>query len=123
MCIRERYSAVMLAYFRGASIILFGSVYYRQLPYDLLGLFASRIFPLLLLAALIGGGLGIANEKKLGFRLALSAAIYSVVATLWIGVRYDIDLLGFLLRLMFDVVLLVLLLHPQSKEYRRIWFA
>ena len=40
----------MLAYFRGASIILFGSVYYRQLPYDLLGLFASRIFPLLLLA-------------------------------------------------------------------------
>ena len=46
----------MLAYFRGASIILFGSVYYRQLPYDLLGLFASRIFPLLLLAALVGGG-------------------------------------------------------------------
>jgi len=117
------YSAVMLAYFRGASIVLFGSVYYRQLPYDLLGLFASRIFPLLLLVALIGGGLGIANEKKIGFRLALSAAIYSVVATLWIGVRYDIDLLGFLLRLMFDIVLLVLLLHPQSKEYRRIWFA
>ena len=52
----------MLAYFRGASIVLFGSVYYRQLAYDLLGLFASRVFPLLLLVALIGGGLGIANE-------------------------------------------------------------
>ena len=64
----------MLAYFRGASIVLFGSVYYRQLAYDLLGLFASRVFPLLLLVALIGGGLGIANEKKLGFRFALSAA-------------------------------------------------
>ena len=49
----------MLAYFRGASIVLFGSVYYRQLAYDLLGLFASRVFPLLLLVALIGGGLGI----------------------------------------------------------------
>ena len=49
------YSAVMLAYFRGASIVLFGSVYYRQLAYDLLGLFASRVFPLLLLVALIGG--------------------------------------------------------------------
>ena len=35
----------MLAYFRGASIVLFGSVYYRQLAYDLLGLFASRVFP------------------------------------------------------------------------------
>jgi len=119
------YSAVMLAYFRGVSIVLFGSIYYRQLPYDILGSFASRIFPLLLLIALVGGGLGIANEKKFGFRLALSAAIYSVVATLWLGIRYaaDIELLGFLLRLMFDIVLLVLLLHPQSKEYRRIWFA
>jgi len=117
------YSAVMLAYFRGVSIVLFGSIYYRALPYDLLGSFASRIFPLLLLVALVGGGLGIANEKKYGFRLALSAAIYSVVATLWIGTRYPVELLGFLLRLMFDIVLLVLLLHPQSKEYRRIWFS
>ena len=113
----------MLAYFRGVSIVLFGSVYYRALPYDILGSFASRIFPLLLLVALGGGGLGIANEKKYGFRLALSAAIYSVVATLWIGTQYSVELLGFLLRLMFDIVLLVLLLHPQSKEYRRIWFA
>ena len=112
----------MLAYFRGVSIVLFGSVYYRALPYDLFGSFASRIFPLLLLIALVGGGLGIANEKKYGFRLALSAAIYSVVATLWIGTQYPIELLGSLLRLMFDIVLLVLLLHPQSKEYRRIWF-
>ena len=117
------YSAVMLAYFRGVSIVLFGSVYYRALPYDILGSFASRIFPLLLLVALVGGGLGIANEKKYGFRLALSAAIYSVVATLWIGSLYSVELLGFHLRLMFDIVLLVLLLHPQSKEYRRIWFA
>ena len=117
------YSAVMLAYFRGVSIVLFGSVYYRALPYDILGSFASRIFPLLLLVALVGGGLGIANEKKYGFRLALSAAIYSVVATLWIGTQYSVELLGFLLRLMFDIVLLVLLLHPQSKEYRRIWFS
>ena len=113
----------MLAYFRGVSIVLFGSVYYRALPYDILGSFAGRIFPLLLLVALVGGGLGIANEKKYGFRLALSAAIYSVVATLWIGTQYSVELLGFLLRLMFDIVLLVLLLHPQSKEYRRIWFA
>ena len=117
------YSAVMLAYFRGVSIVLFGSVYYRARSYDILGSFASRIFPLLLLVALVGGGLGIANEKKYGFRLALSAAIYSVVATLWIGTQYSVELLGFLLRLMFDIVLLVLLLHPQSKEYRRIWFA
>ncbi|MDE0874807.1 MAG: hypothetical protein OSA88_13185 [Acidimicrobiales bacterium] len=116
------HSAVMLAYFRAISIVLFGNVYYRQLAYDILGLFASRIFPLVLLVALVGGGLGIANEKKWGFRLAVSAALYSVVATLWIGIRYNFEL-GFLLRLMFDLVLVVLLLHPQSKEYRRIWFS
>ena len=112
----------MLAYFRAISIVLFGSVYYRQLAYDVLGLFASRIFPLVLLVALVGGGLGIANEKKWGFRLAVSAALYSVIATLWIGIRYNFEL-GFLLRLMFDLVLVVLLLHPQGKEYRRIWFS
>ena len=113
----------MLSYFRAVSIVLFGSVYYRQLPYDILGPFASRIFPLLLLVALVGGGLGIANEKKWGFRLAVSGAFYCVVATLWIRIRHDPELLGFLLRLMFDLVLVVLLLHPQSKEYRRIWFS
>ena len=116
------HSAVILAYFRAFSIVFLGSVYYRRLPYDILGALAARIFPLLLLVALVGGGLGIANEKKWGFRLAVSAALYSVVATLWIGIRYDVELLGFLLRLMFDLVLVVLLLHPQSKEYRRIWF-
>ncbi len=113
----------MLAYFRALSIVLFGSVYYRQLAYDVLGLFASRILPVVMLIALVGGGLGIANEKKWGFRLAAAAALYSVVATLWIGIRYDAELLGFLLRLMFDLVLVVLLLHPQSNGYRRIWFS
>lgn len=113
----------MLAYFRAISIVLFGSVYYRQLAYDVLGLFASRILPVVMLIALVGGGLGIANEKKWGFRLAAVAALYSVIATLWIGIRYDTELLGFLLRLMFDLVLVVLLLHPQSNGYRRIWFS
>ncbi|HIF65435.1 MAG TPA: hypothetical protein EYG17_00015 [Acidimicrobiia bacterium] len=117
------HSAVILAYFRGFSIVFLGSVYYRQLAYDILGRFAMRISPLVLLVVLVGGGLGIANEKKWGFRLAVSAAFYCVVATLWIGIRYDFELLGFLLRLMFDLVLVVLLLHPQSKEYRRIWFS
>ena len=117
------HSAVILAYFRGFSIVFLGSVYYRQLAYDILGYFAMRISPLVLLVVLAGGGLGIANEKKWGFRLAVSAAFYCVAATLWTGIRYDFQLLGFLLRLMFDLVLVVLLLHPQSKEYRRIWFS
>ena len=54
----------MLAYFRAVSIVLFGSVYYRQLAYDVLGLFASRIFPLILLAALVGGGLASPTKKN-----------------------------------------------------------
>ena len=96
---------------------------YRALPYDVLGDFASKIFLLVLLVALVGGGLGIANEKKWGFRLAVSAALYCVVATLWNGIRYDAGLLSFLLRLMFDLLLVVLLLHSQSNGYRRIWFS
>ena len=63
------HSAVILAYFRGFSIVFLGSVYYRQLAYDILGRFAMQISPLVLLVALVGGGLGIANEKKMGLQI------------------------------------------------------
>lgn len=67
------------------------------------------------------GGFGIANERKWGYWLGLAAAVFPllyVVAILGVG-----GLLAYgLLNLIFEVALVALLLHPQSRDYERIWF-
>ena len=79
--------------------------------------------PLLMLVgvALAAGGYGIANEKKWGYGLAVGIAVLRVVLLLmW----YGLDVLDFpiILTLMFDGALVALLLHPESRDYQRIWF-
>jgi hypothetical protein len=75
-------------------------------------------FPLLLMvaAAQIAGGYGIANEKKWGYGLGVAGAFGPLLLSL-AGVL-GLNLLG----LAFEIILVVLLLHPQSREYQRIWF-
>jgi hypothetical protein len=64
----------------------------------------------------VASGLGIANEKKWGY---------------WLGVGLMAVLLAFLilafhalaiLNLLIYGAMLALLLHPQSREYRKVWF-
>jgi hypothetical protein len=80
--------------------------------------------PLLMLvaAALAYGAYGIANEKKWGYALATTTAVLVVVLVLGFA---GADVLEFplILSFMFDVALVALLLHPQSREYQRIWFS
>ncbi len=81
------------------------------------------LVPILILfgLALAAGGYGIANEQKWGYGLAVAAAIFRVaLLLLW----YGIDVLEFpiILTLMFDGALVALLLHPESRDYQRIWF-
>ena len=70
----------------------------------------------LLIAGQVASGLGIANEKKWGYWLGVALTALFVV--------YLVDHLSFLtiLNVVFYVALLALLLHPQSREYRRTWF-
>ena len=131
------YSAVLLCYF-SAVLLLFGSRIEWQLALDvfesIVSLFASErtatelgdsIVPLavtlLLGGSLVVGGLGTANERRWGHWLCSAAAIYSTLATLWWGARTSVEI-GFLMRLMFDALLLVLLFHPISRSHRRVWF-
>jgi hypothetical protein len=67
------------------------------------------------------GGFGIANEKKWGYGVAVICAVLQVA--LLIGFA-GIDVLDFplILNLLFDGALVALLLHPESREYQRIWF-
>ncbi len=131
------YSSVLLCYF-SAVFLLFDSGIEGQLALDvfepIVGLFASDrtaadlgdpLVPfgvtLLLGGAFVAGGLGTANERRWGHRLCAVAAIYSTLASLRWTVRESIGL-GILMQLMFDVLLLVLIFHPLSRNYRRIWF-
>ena len=52
---------------------------------------------------------------------ALLRRFYAALATLWWGVDRGFGL-NITLRLLFDALLLVLLFHPISRSYRRVWF-
>jgi hypothetical protein len=81
----------------------------------------SVVLALVTIAGLAIGGYGIANEKKWGYGLAVAAAVLQVVMLISVA---GTDVLGFplLLNLLFDGALVALLVHPQSREYQRIWF-
>jgi hypothetical protein len=79
------------------------------------------LISLLLFVPLGLGGFGIANEKKWGYGLAVVAAVGQLALLIAFA---GIDVLSFplILNLFFDGALVALLLHPQSRDYQRIWF-
>jgi hypothetical protein len=62
------------------------------------------------------GGYGIANERKWGYGLGIAASLIPFVLLFTHAVTVG------LLTLLFQVALVALLLHPQSRDYQRIWF-
>lgn len=97
--------SVALLYWNAVLGLLFG----------LLGSGGARFYlPLVLLEA--AGGYGIANERKWGYRVAVLAAFlpFVLLAAGFVG--------GSLLTLLFEIALVALLLHPQSRSYYKIWF-
>ena len=58
----------------------------------------------------------IANNKRWGWRLGVGAAALSVL------IRLLASPMNLAFALLFPVVLLALLLHPQSREHQKIWF-
>jgi hypothetical protein len=86
---------------------------------------ADRLPWLVVLAVvmpLIGGpaaGWGIANERKWGYLLGIAvAATPFVLRLIYLSNPFATSLLS----LIFEIALVALLLHPQSREYQRIWF-
>ena len=79
------------------------------------------IFLVAVVAAGVAAGLGVANEKKWGYWLGVVVAFLPFALRLWFG-GVDAVLGNSLINLMFEVALVALLLHPQSREYQRVWF-
>jgi hypothetical protein len=102
-------SSVILLYINAAFGILFGGL-------------GGLAFPLAL--ARVAGGWGCANERKWGYQLAVAVAVLPfVLLYLTIGFSGITDnLFAILIGFAFDILLLALLLHQQTRDYQRIWF-
>jgi hypothetical protein len=72
---------------------------------------------LVLVAADVAGGFGIANERRWGYYLAVVAAIVPLAMLIASGLAA-----GGILTLLFEIALVALLLHPQSRSYFKTWF-
>jgi len=102
------FSGVILCYFEGV---------FALLSYPVIGPSS-----LVILAGLIGGGFGTANEKRWGYTLAVGTATFQVAVLVYYGFLAALGQFGVLVEFAFAVLLMVLLLHRQSREYQRIWF-
>ena len=122
--------AVFLLYFGAGISLIFGDhrVWYELAAYALTDPTTgarnlSRVVWIGAVVAGVAGGFGIANERKWGYWLGLAAAIAPLAARLIVLLfeqisPFDSDPIG----LMFAVALVALLVHPQSRDYQRIWF-
>jgi hypothetical protein len=99
--------AVFFLYFTAVLQLLFGG-------------FTSAV-SLVVIAVSVAGGYGIANERKWGYISGLAAAFAPFALGLLLY-RDVFALSGGLINLIFEIALVALLLHPQSREYERIWF-
>ncbi len=96
-----------------ATLLLYIDAFFNLISFNVL---------LVLLAPLgAAGGYGIANEKRWGYAFGTAFAILQVLFlfSFYGGQAFDFPLI---LTLLFDGALIALLLHPQSREYQRIWF-
>jgi hypothetical protein len=90
-------------------------------------LFAPKT-PLILLPAIAeaAGAYGIANSKKWGYVLAVAGAVFPLVILVYFVIAYQINIISLIfsspLTIMFEVALVALLVHPQSREHQKIWF-
>ncbi len=96
---------------------------YINAAFLVLDLLLANAFPLLFLGIIIGqvaAGYGIANERKWGYGLGIAMAIFPFFLRFYYlgNPLTGANLIG----LMFEIALIALLLHPQSRDYQRIWF-
>ncbi|HLX86850.1 MAG TPA: hypothetical protein VKR22_00110 [Acidimicrobiales bacterium] len=86
--------------------------------FGILGVILGQVVDLVPLGLGVGG-FAVANERRWGYVLAVVLAVVNVLVLL--GAIFG-GVSVVILNLLFAVVLLALLLHPQSREYQRIWF-
>ena len=97
---------------------------YFDAAFLLLAMLLNARLPLLFLLLAVGqavAAFGIANERRWAYILGIVVAIFPFILRFWI---YGDPLTGGggLISLLFEIALVALLVHPQSRDYQRIWF-
>ena len=124
------YIAVFLMYMTAAFTLLFGL---NDAPYAVAYLKFTKSLSatdsLLTLtrfgvvAASVAAGWGISNERKWGYKLGVAVAAFPLIVLLYVAIAYQVSPFDFpIISTMFNVAEFALLVHPQSREYERIWF-
>ena len=80
-----------------------------------------------IILAYVGGAFLMANERKIGYLLAVAAAFSPFVFRLWLLNGTNLSMFDKVtgnntISFIFEVALCALLLHPQSRSHQRIWF-
>lgn len=101
--------AVFLLYFDAAFLLL-----------ALLLNAAIALVWLALALSQVAAAYGIANERRWAYILGIVVAILPFAVRFW-DTGSPIAGTG-ILNLMFEIALVALLVHPQSRDYQRIWF-
>ena len=124
------YIAVFLMYMTAAFTLLFGL---NDAPYALAYIRLTKdlgttdtlltLTRFAVVGASVAAGYGISNERKWGYKLGVAVAALPLVVLLYVSLAYQVSPFEFsLISTMFNVAEFVLLVHPQSREYERIWF-
>ena len=106
------YIAQLLMYFQGGFALVFTVIGARSLT----------AYSLVIAVGKVMAAFGIANERRWGYVLGVVVAVLPLAALGLLAVLDDLrwlwaDLFG----LLFDIALLALLLHPNSRSYQRYW--
>lgn len=98
-------------------------LYFRAF-FGLLESFAFGLSPLFALIAVgqAAGGYGIANEKRWGYSVGVAMS-FAPAALRILSSGPGALLSENPITLLFEIALIALLLHPQSRDYQRIWFS
>lgn len=107
--------AVFLLYIDAVFLVLFGALF------GFVSLWVVSVPGILLIAGYVAAGWGIANEQKWAYFLGLTLAVLRLVPYVFALVAGH-NILNEAIPLMFAIALVALLVHPQSRDYQRIWF-
>lgn len=100
------YLACLLLYINAAFDLVFGG--FLVSPFIVLPL------------GMAAGAYGIANDKKWGYMLGVAAAVVSIMLFVYVF-RTAVFEIPLIFTLLIDCVLVYLLVHPESRDYQRIW--
>lgn len=103
--------AVMLLYLTAVFDVILGFI-----------IGGGGLFLLLACAGKVGGAFGIANEQKTGYWVGLIFAILPLAILAGLSIYYQRLITPGILTLITDIALIALLLHPQTRDYKKIWF-